>query len=181
MTKFPYFNPKAKRLEKLSKKEQADLIFDLINAFALVKDPLSSSLLLQDLLTAMEIKNLSKRLRIAKLLLSGKKQEEIIKELHCSFGTIAKVKSWLEEAGEGLRKIIKKLPQKRKKFEFKKDVLGYYGLPQILIGSYLNDLEDSERKRVEDLLKSIEKKDELFKVIQKAIDDDFKEAKPHKK
>ena len=74
MAKFPYINPqeKPKRLEKLSKDQQEDLVFDLINAFALTKDPLSSSLLIQDLLTASEIKNLSKRLRIAKLLLKNK-------------------------------------------------------------------------------------------------------------
>lgn len=181
MAKFPYFNPRAKRLEKLSKEEQADLVFDLINAFALAKDPLSSSLLLQDLLTAMEIKNLSKRLRIARLLLSGKKQEEIIEDLHCSFGTISKVKSWLEEAGEGLKRIIKKLPKKRKKFEFRKDALGYYGLPQILIGTYLNSLEASERKRMENFLKKAEKKDKLYKAIQKVIDEEFRGKKSGKK
>ena len=76
MPKFPYITTKSKRLEKLTRNEQADLTFDLINAFSLVKNPLSTSLLLQDLLTALEIKNLSKRLRIAKFLLAGKKQDK---------------------------------------------------------------------------------------------------------
>lgn len=181
MAKFPFFNPKAKRLEKLSKQEQADLVFDLINAFALAKDPLSSSLLLQDLLTASEIKNLSKRLRIAKLILEGKTHEEIVKILHSSYGTVSKVRSWLEEAGEGLKRVIKKLPKRKKKFVFKKDALGYYGLPQILIGSYLNYLEGSERKRIENFLKSAEKKDKLFKAIQKVIDEEFREKRANKK
>lgn len=165
----------------MSKEEQADLVFDLINAFALVKDPFSSSLLLQDLLTASEIKNLSKRLRIAKLLLKEKTHEEIVEELHCSYGTISRVKSWLQEAGEGLRRIIKKLPERKKKFVFEKDALGYYGLPQILIGSYLNRLERSERKRMESFLKSAEKKDKLYKAIQEVINEGFRERKSHKK
>ena len=185
MSKFPYFNPKAKRLEKLSKKDQADLVFDLINAFALTKDSLSSSLLLQDLLTAIEIKNLSKRLRIAKLIIKGKTQREIIENLHCSFATVARVKSWLKEAGEGLRGIIKKLPQRKKEFEFKKDALGYYGLPQILIGTYLNSLEASERKRIGGFLKNAKKKDQLYKAIQDVVNEDFREdfkgGKPRKK
>ena len=185
MAKFPFFNPKAKRLEKLSKQEQADLVFDLINAFALTKDALTSSLFLQDLLTASEIKNLSKRLRIAKLLLEEKKYKEIVDDLHCSYGTIAKVGSWLEEAGEGLKKVIRKLPKRKKEFEFKKDALGYYGLPQILIGSYLNHLEASERKRIETFLKNAKKKNQLYKAIQQVVDEGFREnsqkIKPHKK
>ncbi len=176
MPKFPYITTKSKRLEKLTRNEQADLTFDLINAFSLVKNPLSTSLLLQDLLTALEIKNLSKRLRIAKFLLAGKKQDKIIEELHCSFGTIAKVKSWLEEAGEGLKDVVKKLPKRREKFKLIRDYYGY-GLPQILIGTYLNHLEERERKRVEDLLQNAEKKKKVFAVIQELVNEQFKRKK----
>lgn len=174
------YYPKIKRLEKLSKKEQEDLVFDLINAFALVKNPIDSALLLQDLLTPSEIKNLSKRLRIAKLLLQEKNQEQIIARLHCSFGTIAKVKLWLSQAGDGVRRIIKKLPKRREKFRFKKGYFGY-GLPQIVIGTFLNTLETKERKRIEEVLENMEDKKLLYKKIQEAIDEEFREMASEKK
>lgn len=175
MVKFPYINPqeKPKRLEELSRDQQEDLVFDLINAFALVKDPLNSALLLQDLLTSAEIKNISKRLRIAKLLLEDMTHEEITKDLRCSFGTVAKVKAWLDEAGDGLKSVIRKLPKKKKRYEMKKGVLGHYILPEVFLASYLNYLEASERKRVEVLLKSAKKKEEIFKAIQETIDEQF--------
>lgn len=177
MAKFPYINQRKepKRLEELSRSQQEDLVFDLINAFALAKDPLSAAILLQDLLTAAEIKNLSKRLRIAKLLLEGKKQEEIIEDLSCSFGTISKVKAWLEESGEGFKQIVKKLPKRRQRYEIRKGVLGHYALPEVFLKAFFNALETSERRRVENFLASAEKKDEVFKGIQKVIDEAFRE------
>ena len=71
MGKFNYFLYKEKRFEKFSVDEQQDLVFDLINAFALANNPLGSALLLQDLLTEDEVRDLAKRLRIAKLLFNG--------------------------------------------------------------------------------------------------------------
>ena len=71
---------KPKRLDKLTKTDHEGLVFDLINAFAVVNNPTDSALLMHDLLTKSEINNLSKRLRIAKLILSGKTHDEITKE-----------------------------------------------------------------------------------------------------
>lgn len=181
MAKFPFYNPQAKRLEKLSRQEQEDLVFDLINAFALAKNPLDSALLIQDLLTASEIKNLSKRLRIAKLLLKDYTHKEIVDELHCSYGTITKVNLWLQESGEGLRKIIKNLPKRKKKAIARKMGSFGYGLPQILMVTYLNSLEEKERKRIQGFLENIEDKKLLYKKLQEAIDEDFKEMASEKK
>ena len=164
---------RSKKIERLTKEEQADLAFDLINAFSLIKNPLSASLFLQDLLTQAEVKNLSKRLRIAKLVLSGYRQEEIIKELHCSFATIAKVKDWLDEGGDGFRETIRKLPKKTKPFKLERGYLGY-GWPQLLAWGYLAYVDDKERKRVENLLKNAEKKKELFAEIQKEADEEYR-------
>lgn len=175
MSKFPYINPQKnpRRLEELSRSQQEDLVFDLINAISLVKDPLKSSLLLQDLLTAHEIKNISKRLRISKLLLGGKSVREIADEVKCSFATIAKVQAWLSEGGDGLKDVIKKLPQRRGRYEIKKGVLGHYPLPLVFIASYLNSLETAERRRVEELLKNAEKKEEILQGIQEMVDREF--------
>lgn len=170
-----------KRIEKFSKKEKEDLVFDLINAFALAKNPLDSALLLQDLLTPSEIKNLSKRLRIARLILQDETDREIVDLLHCSFATITKVRLWLNQAGEGLRRVIKRLPKRKTKFKFKKMGSFGYGLPQIVIGTYLNTLEAKERERIETFLESIDDKKLLLKKIQEAIDEEFKEIAHEKK
>jgi TrpR-related protein YerC/YecD len=177
MSKFPYINPvdKPKRLEELSRSKQEDFVFDLINAFALVKDPLSSSLLIQDLLTASEIKNISKRLRIAKLLLKDNTYDEIREDLRCSDATIAKVNAWLNEAGDGLKQVIKKLPKKSKRYTMKKGILGHYALPMVFVTSFLNRLESTERKRVENLLNNAKKKEQIFKAIQEAVGEEYTE------
>lgn len=169
-----------KKIERLTKAERADLAFDLINAFSLVRNPLTTSLLLQDLLTAAEIKNLSKRLRIAKLILSGKKQEEIIDDLHCSFATISKVRQWLDEGGAGFRQTIEKLPKKTKPFKLERSYLGY-GFPQLLAWGYLSHVNDQEKKRVENLLNNAQKKKIIFDDIQKFADEEFRNIHKRKR
>lgn len=109
MSRTTYY-PRPKRLEKMSKEDQLDLMFDLINAFRLVKTPLETALLMQDLLTASEIKHLAKRLRIAKLLLDSETHRDIAGQLHCSLATVTKVSIWINQGGEGLKDVIAKLP-----------------------------------------------------------------------
>src|SRR3989344_2905016 len=57
-----YFTPE-KRLDKVPPYLREDLIFDLINAFGLVKNSFEAAQLLQDILTKKELDNLSKGLR----------------------------------------------------------------------------------------------------------------------
>ena len=89
------------KTEKISNDEKVTLMFDLINSFKNLKDLTEIANFLQDLLTANEIKNLSVRLRIAKLLIAGKSQREIVLATHSSLGTVNKVNIWLEKGGEG--------------------------------------------------------------------------------
>lgn len=164
---------KPKRLDKLTKPEHEELVFDLINAFALVKNPTDSALLMHDLLTKSEIKNLSKRLRIAKLILSGKKQEDIISQLHCSFGTVARVRTWLTEGGKGLHKVIKKLPEKtlrpRAHYSYPSP-----NLPLILLASFQELKHRKETKNIDTFLKSLEEKHLIDKRIMKEVRDEYK-------
>src|SRR3989344_1336213 len=106
------FYSNRKKIDKMSNEEKMDLMLDLIYAFGIVRKPLETAVFLQDLLTANEIRNLSIRLRIAKLLLFGKNQREIIDELHTSFATINKVKVWIDRGGEGFKNVIGELPLK---------------------------------------------------------------------
>ena len=180
MTK-TYFPPE-RRINKLSTLTNEDIIFDLINAFGLVKNPIEAAMLLQDLLTKKELDNLSKRLQIAKLLLAGVKQEEIIKNLHCGFGTIARVQTWLNEGGNGLRKIVVRLP-KRKEYPTKQfSVLPpEYRMPQ-LVFKYMQYLRaHKEEAKIKKFLENVEDKTLIDKQLKEALDDYYRDKSTKRK
>lgn len=103
-----------KRWERLSRSEQASLLFDLLSAFTSLKNLPEAAAFITDLLTRDEVRFLSKRLRIAKLLLADLTYQEITRTLKVSHVTIAKVASWLKEKGEGFRKVIRQIPERRR-------------------------------------------------------------------
>lgn len=165
-----------KRLEKLSKEDQLDLVFDLINAISLVKDPSETAALLEDLLTSSEVKNLAKRLRIAKLLLSGKTHEEIIEILHCSYATTAKVNLWLSQRGEGFKKIIVKLPKQYQMPKLPNRPLTYH-LPETLISMAGMVLAGKQKNRLEKFADQMDEKAVMDKSFQEAVDEDFRKSR----
>ena len=152
-------NEKTKRYEKLSRNDQIELMFDLVNSFRLVKSPVETINFLQDLLTVKEIKNLSKRLRIAKLLLSDKTHEEIVRNLHCSYASVAKVSVWLSEGGKGFRDVISKLPLK---YDIPKDlppVPMEFHLPKVISTLYKYTKASSQNKDLEIFFEGIKAKE----------------------
>lgn len=181
MGKFNYFTYKEKRLEKFSHNEQTDLVFDLINAFALANTSLDSALLLQDLLTENEIRDLAKRLRIAKLIIAGRKHEDIVKELHCSFATITKVRMWLDNAGDGLKKVIERLPRRRKTYIPKKMPGVGYGLPDILAHHVSAALKEKEEKSLDKFMQNMKTKTSSDKDFKEEINSEFRKIKKEKK
>lgn len=174
---------KPKRLEKLTKSEQEDLFFDLLNALVCTESLSDAALFLQDLLTRKEAQNLSKRLRIAKLLISGMTYEEIKKDLHVSFGTIAKIVIWLEERGDGFRKIIKKLP--RREVEKKKTWVdmsdwdkfkrrhALYFWPELLLEKIIESANVKQKDQISKILNKLEDKNELHRRIEKLLRPNF--------
>lgn len=168
MGKFNYFTIVNKKIEKLSPEEQFDLLFDLINAFALMKSSSESALLLQDLLTESELKNLSKRLGIAKLILSGMTQREISNELHCSFATVAKITMWLNQGGKGFRKVIRELPKKRGVVRYPKKIPGIgHTFPQIMAYAVSVHSRKSQNEILQSFIESTR--------LKANMDSDFKE------
>lgn len=109
-----YVDGKLKRWDKLSLEDQADLLYDLLYALTLLKSLPEAAAFITDLLTRGEVRLLSKRLGIAKLILSDYTYQEIVEALNVSHSTIAKVASWLSEKGEGFRKVLKQIPEKRR-------------------------------------------------------------------
>ncbi|MBI2103689.1 hypothetical protein HYT59_01650 [Candidatus Woesebacteria bacterium] len=166
-----------KRLEKLGRNEQLALMFDLINAISLVKRPTETALLLKDLLTAKEIKNLSKRLRIAKLILADNTEREIAESLHCSFATIAKVRMWLNEGGEGLRKVISKLP---KRYKFPKDLPPIpleFQLPRLVSTIVQYSMAKKQASLLEKFAEGVSSKQALDKSLKEATDAFYSESR----
>ena len=168
---------KVKRIEKLSKKEQESLVLDLVNALVQAQTLSEAALFLQDLLTKSEMKILSKRLRIAKLLISGMTYQEIEKDLHVSHGTVAKIAAWLAERGDGFRKIIEKLPkekQEEKWFErsewdsFKRRYSLYFW-PELLLEEIVKNANQKQKDRIKSVLERLEEKSELHKNIEKLL------------
>lgn len=111
---YKYRGGKLRRWDKLSPEAQQDLLYDLLYAFSLLKNFDDAAQFITDLLTRDEVRFLSKRLRIAKLLLLGENYREIEAVLKVSHATIAKVSAWLGEKGEGFRKIIMKIPTRKR-------------------------------------------------------------------
>lgn len=147
---------------------RVDHVFDLINAFKLIKSTDESVLFLQDILTAGEIKNLSIRLRIARLLLGGKSQRNISLNLNVSIATVSKVNSWLTQRGDGFKKIIARLPLKYNLPS--KSVKGplEYHLPEVLSTSIQYLAANQQNKKVNQLIGSV--------INKKSSDETLKEA-----
>lgn len=97
---------------KIADDLRADVVFDLINSFRYLNKPSEIADFLGDLLTPTELRNLSVRLRIAKMLLASKSQREIATVLHTSLVTTNKVSNWLRKSGSGFREVVAKLPLK---------------------------------------------------------------------
>lgn len=180
---YKYYDQKVKRLEKLSKPMQEELLFDLISAFSLVKSAEDSALFVQDLLTKAEVRMLSKRLRIAKLLLRGEKYETIMKELHTGRTTIAKVAAWLAESGEGFKRVVKKLPEPEQvkewweKTDWEHLVERYprYFWPLSLSEGVRKESVRKRKKRLKHVFEELSKKDLLRSRIQEEAADRYKD------
>ena len=100
--------------DRISKKERNEIIFDLIYAIVNCKNVEEAAVFIEDLLTESELEFISRRLRIAKLLIDGKTYEDIKDILHVSDSTIAKIAAWLSGKGDGFRKAIKAFPKEIK-------------------------------------------------------------------
>jgi TrpR-related protein YerC/YecD len=151
-----------------------DLVYDLIQAFKSIKSTKESAYFLQDILTAKEIKNLSIRLRIAKLLLKNLSQRDISMQLNVSTSTVTKVNSWLNQKGDGLRNIISRLPMK---FDLPtKNIRGpvEFNLPKILTDSFQYGIANSQNKTSKELIENVENKKIVDKSFKKISDEYYK-------
>lgn len=151
-------------MEFLAKKEKQELILDLIQGFVLCKTVDDAVFFLEDLITKKELETLSKRLRIAKLLIEGLNYREIQDTLHVSHGTIAKVSYWLSDRGEGFRRIVKILPKRvqgKDPLEFnawedlKKKYPSYF-LPELIVENISTSLKRKREVKIGKVLSDLD-------------------------
>lgn len=170
------------RLEKLTKRELEDLIFDLVTAFSLIKSPVEAASFTQDLLTESEVKMLAKRLRIAKLLLSGYKYREVVEELHVSLATVAKVGVWLKSAGEGFKKILARLPEKERWDsedlsdwdDFKARYAAYFPFDEVNLRRARLESQKEFEAKLRKALSKLPRKSAILKEIKEIFADEYR-------
>lgn len=168
---------RVRKVERLSKNEQESLLFDLVHAIVQAKSVSEAVLFLQDLLTKSEITVLSKRLRIAKLLISGASYEQIEKKLNVSHSTIAKIAAWLADRGEGFRNILNKLPRETKS-KYQENISdwdrikrkhGLYFWPELLLEEIVKSTNRKQKERIGSILDRVEEKSELHRKMEKLL------------
>ena len=168
---------RAKRIERLSRKDQESLTFDLIHAFTQTSNVGQAALFLQDLLTKSEMKILGRRLRIAKLLIEGMTYDEIAVSLFTSHATVAKIGAWLAERGDGFRKIIEKLPKQkeiknwaeRSDWDNFKRRYSLYFWPELLLEEVVKGANEKQKEKIRQVLERLEEKSELHRKIEKLL------------
>lgn len=161
----------------MSNDGRESLILDLVNAIVKSTTVSDVGLFLQDLLTKKEILTLSRRLRIAKLLLQGLTYAEIKESLHVSQVTIAKVAGWLQERGDGFRKIVAKLPDEikdkkwfeRSEWDSFKRKYSLYFWPELLLEEIVKSANKRNKERIKEVLQRLEEKSDLHKRIENLL------------
>lgn len=162
-----------RRVEKLSQRQKLDFLFDLVNAFSVVKTPVDTANFIQDVLTAGEIRNLSVRLRIAKLLLANKTYEEIGEETKASSATITKVNAWINRGGVGFKEVIQKLPLKYEYPEKLSPGPIEYHLPEAILKSIQYGVASSQDKRIKKLASVIDDKKRFDREFTQNVNESY--------
>lgn len=106
------------KIGKLGKKEVMRTLDTLYTAASAVQGREAVKLFLKDLLTPSERIMLGRRIIIARKLLSGETQDEIIKSLGVGYDTISRVQRWLSDQMPGYEQAIEKM---EKEFERRKE------------------------------------------------------------
>ena len=171
---------KIKGLHKLSRAEREGIVLELIEAFVSCKTIDEAAKFTQDLLTESELSFISRRLRIAKLLLQDKTYKEIQESLHVSQTTIAKIGFWLNHRGEGFRAVVKKLPRGAVKnndplmqssWTSLKRQYPIYFLPEIIIEQIVKTANKKQKERLSkavfELDSSMREKSQLHRKLEK--------------
>lgn len=160
-----------KRFEKISLKDQEDILIEFCEAFLSVEDIREAASFLIDLFTKKEIQILVKRIKIAKYLLNGKTYREIEETLKVSHGTVSKISEWLSEGGEGFKLMFERTKKKKTKIspslreKVKKRYPAYFW-PEILIDDIMKTADKKQKEKIKRTIESLNKKSILYKKLK---------------
>jgi uncharacterized protein YerC len=110
-----------KRKQDLTEKELIRTLDMLYTAAGTVKGRDAMKTFLRDLLTESERIMLGRRIWIARLLLSGFNEKEIVQKLKVSIETVYRVKRWLKDQFKGYEKAIEELEKEMDKRALKRE------------------------------------------------------------
>ena len=161
------------RRQKLSPKEETDLIIKFCQAIASISKTEEAALFVRDLLSKPEVRMLAKRLKIAEMLIKGEKYEDIIEQLKVSASTIARVNVWLNQSGEGYRLVLNrtsriKEPRKPVWTGLKRKYPMYYW-PEILLKEIIYSANKKQKDKLKLLLDKLDEKNELIKELDEML------------
>lgn len=167
---------------KLNTEEKRQLFTQLCYVLAETKNIDEAAELLRDLLTEQEVEMISKRLKVADLLLEGYTYQKIKETLKVSDSKIARVHEWLKLAGEGLRAAKEKLKKykesAREKIEniynpfslrnLKRKYPMYYW-PQIVLNEIVKNSNKKQKEKIRAVLNQIKEKTQLYKELDRLL------------
>ena len=164
---------KFSRSSKLSPSKRQELVLAFCQAIKSLRSEEEVAKFITDLLSPQEVEMLAKRLRIAELLLQNKKYEEIRNNIRVSYGTIARVATWLGLSGEGFKIVIsrQKPPTKKPTIEEMYDPYSSYNFkrrysqhywPELLLEKILQSSDQKHKDKIFTILGSIENKRKTF-------------------
>ena len=172
---------KFSKKNRLFGKDKEKLLFAFCHALNSIKSPEETAMFIQDLLSGPEAEMLAKRLKIAELLIQGSTFDQIKKSLKTSKGTIARVSIWLQESGEGFRRVIKRLPDFPQDFEDPgrkwgklKYIYPQYHWPQLLLEDLVRNAPKKQKNRLMNILGATSKKTILHRRLNKLLQEEYK-------
>ena len=96
-------------MKTLEKEIQTKQVRDLFKAILVLKSQKECTSFLRDLLTVEEIKELSRRWQVAKMLSKNKTFIEIEKKTGMSSATITRINYWIHHGTGGYRELLKRV------------------------------------------------------------------------
>lgn len=170
---------KFSKQNKLTKKEQEDLLIEFCEAISALRKPEEAAQFLKDILSAPEADMLAKRLRIAKLLLNGSTYESVRNLTGASPVTVARVSEWLRISGDGYRLVASRAKKRPEKIDpqelygnswknFKRKHTAYYW-PELLLEDFIKSADEKKRAKLLRTLKNIDQKSALYKDISEVF------------
>ncbi|MBI3980705.1 hypothetical protein HY345_01785 [Candidatus Microgenomates bacterium] len=174
-------------MSKLSPSKRKELMVALCRALATLNKPKEVAEFLLDFLSPKENEMVAKRLRIAELLTQGWNYGSIKNEVGVGNSTIAKVGTWLNLSGKGLRLVLQRKTKEQKEVspDEKYDPLSWYSYkhrytlqfwPELLLEELIKQTNEIEKNKIKTIFEKLDIKRRSFsKEANKKLYDQFKE------